>query len=1069
MAETTEFNEIDWKTQEQEDDANLQKLLAESQQDGAGALFDMNRPLETGEKADDAEDFEDISDDDLPEEEEAAGAGDGDVPGLTDDMGTSHDTDDLFGDGRGSSPFDEFDDHDPFQPNGVPQPNIVNAGLTLPSPEEEEEIDLRELNFPEHPRTTNQDPSIPAPAESEEELLKQSWPGFQRGTILNWNQLLPPKPRHIIPKAPEKLPRPVNPTKASLDLAPDEEKSFRNAGPATSNKRKRVQEAEAKGLVAIEDESSAEEDNEEALDYSIPSPIGGVSWTDLEILCGDWESKIDQLRPQPIEQPEELDEWEREMYEGQPTKRRKVVPAERDIINAPRFPAPSFDNFEAATKKSAKRVLLDLNDPHLLLDTLEYSPVKRQRLNATAKASKGGFASSFRSRFNISNDEAYDALKENHQSKVRATLGNVALEHSMPALRLQWPYYLCRLLVNDARSFHRPSIRLEKLLNQPNHFSKPAMRKKKQVKNMPTQEVFKECKDLSLADHYSSATLLEYSEEHPIILSNFGMGNRIINYYRRRDADDSERPQPEDKVGDVTPLLPEDKSPFANFGEVDPGETVRTIHNSMYKAPIFKHETKSTDFLMIRETTGIGGSHWYVRNIDHVFAVGQQFPSMEIPGPHSRRVTNATKTRMRMIALRKMKHSPTHSLRIQEITEHIKDSQDSQNRQKMKEFFDYDKTDKVWKMRENEQIPDESVIRSFIKPEEVCALQAMEVGTRQLQDAGYEVEDEKKTAGGDKQPQEDVDEPADEGQLEKSLTPWRTSRAFLDASQGKAMLMLHGGGDPSGNGLAISMVRTSMKGGYLGALQGPSSTSQLQQERKANGGHGYNVKKQEEKYQSAIREIWDKQKANLSDPTEYEENEDEKREQIEEDARLAASQTPHSMQTPGPYDDSASMVSGHSTLNHSGKALRITRKVINPTTGIVEEVVELIRDKRVWREYLKRVHERDSKSTNIYNIKPTGQNTWDAAEKLRMQKELLRLERNKERRQARERQKSNQLKKAEKASNEPDVASPSATATPIPLINEKAAGTTRKCNNCGQAGHIKTNKKYCPMSPDYAP
>lgn len=963
MAETTDFSEIDWQTQEQEDNENLQKLLAESQQDGAGALFDMNRPLETGEKADDAEDFEDISDDDLPEEEDAAGAGEGDVPGLTDDMGTSHDTDDLFGDGRGSSPFDEFDDHDTYQPNGVPQPGNANGGLTLPSPEEE--IDLRELNFPEHSRTTNQDPSIPAPAESEEELLKQSWPGFERGTILNWNQLLPPKPRHIIPKAPEKLPRPVNPTKASLDLAPDEEKSFRNAGPATSNKRKRVQEAEAKGLVAIVEESSAEEDNDEGFDFSIPSPIGGVSWTDLEVLCGDWESKINQFVSKPIDEPEEpMDAWELEIL-GPSAKRRKTKPAEKDIINAPRFPAPSFDNFEAATQKSAKRVLLDLNDPHLLLDTLEYSPAKRQRLSTTTKASKGGLASSFGSRFNISNDEAYDALKENHQSKVRATLGNVALEHSMPALRLQYPFYKCRLSIKDARLFHRPSISLEKLLHQPISFSKPSMRKKKQVKNLPTQEIFKESKDLSLADHYSSATLLEYSEEHPIVLSNFGMGNRIINYYRRKDADDADRPQPDDKVGDVTPLLPEDRSPFANFGEVDPGETVRTIHNSMFKAPIFKHETKGTDFLMCRQITGINGSSWYVRNIDHLFTVGQQLPSMEIPGPHSRRVTNATKIRMKMIALRKMKHSPNNSLRIAEITEHIKDTSDTQNRQKMKEYFNYDKTDKVWKMKPNELIPEESVIRTMIRPEEVCALQAMEVGTRQLQDAGYEVEDEKKTGGdkgGDKP--EDEDEPVNEGQLEKNLTPWKTSRAFLDASQGKAMLMLHGEGDPSGNGLAISMVRTSMKGGYIGALQGPSSTSQTQmnQDRKANGGHGYNVKKQEEKYQSAIREIWDKQKANLTDPMEYEENEDEEREQMEEDARLGASQTPHSTETPGPFDDSASMASHHSTQNQTGKALRITRKVRN-AQGTLEEVVELIRDKRVYREYLKKKHENDAKNT----------------------------------------------------------------------------------------------------------
>lgn len=70
------------------------------------------------------------------------------------------------------------------------------------------------------------------------------------------------------------------------------------------------------------------------------------------------------------------------------------------------------------------------------------------------------------------------------------------------------------------------------------------------------------------------------------------------------------------------------------------------------------------------------------------------------------------------------------------------------------------------------------------------------------------------------------------------------------------------------------------------------------------------------------------------------------------------------------------------------------------------------------------------------------------------------MERNKERRHARERQKGI----LQKASLEPDAASPSATPAPM---TEKPTGTTRKCANCGQAGHIKTNKKYCPNNSEY--
>jgi len=79
----------------------------------------------------------------------------------------------------------------------------------------------------------------------------------------------------------------------------------------------------------------------------------------------------------------------------------------------------------------------------------------------------------------------------------------------------------------------------------------------------------------------------------------------------------------------------------------------------------------------------------------------------------------------------------------------------------------------------------------------------------------------------------------------------------------------------------------------------------------------------------------------------------------------------------------------------------------------------------------------------------------------RVKKELARLERNKERRHAREKAKGKQLQRA--STIEPgDAGSPS--ATPAPSI-EKPTGTTRKCANCGQTGHIKTNKKLCPKHP----
>ena len=679
-----DFNNIDWDRQAAEDQEQMAKFLNPEPGQDNSDLLDLSRPLEAGDKADDAEDFEDISDDDLPEEEDARVPNDGDLPGLTDDTGTSHDTDDLFGEGgRGSSPFnDEF---------GAQFNTDDLFGDDLP--EEQVDIDeLRRMNFPGFHHEINQDPNIPAPAESREDFIKQLFPGFEKHTHLDWNKILPLNSQTVYGKAPFKPPRPFAPTKVSLDLALDQEKAFRAPGTAQGDKRKRILEAEARGLVAIVDESDNDKSDNEDFDWSRPDPnekIGGVTWADLELICDDWESKINPPQSEQdvveiVEEPQ--DDWEREFL-GASAKRRKLDHKEPDIINAPRYAVPNFDNFEQDTARIAKRVVLDLNDPYLLVDIQRHTPRAKPNGRGVKRGKEGGFAATLKARFNYSNDEAYDALKENHQHKVRATLSNVAVEHSMPALKLQWPYYRVKLLTSEARSFHRPTLKVNKFVGQTIEFAKLGTLKKKAVKGKQTQEIFAKSKDLTLADHYATATLLEYSEEHPTVLSNFGMGNRIINYYRRKDADDPERPIPEDKVGDVSILLPEDKSPFANFGFVDPGETVRAIHNEMYRAPIFKHEPKSNDFLVIRTTTGVNGTTWHVRNIDNLYVVGQQFPSMEIPGPHSRRVTNAAKNRMKMIAYRLIRHHKERKTKIGQVTAHITESSDMQNRQKLKEFL----------------------------------------------------------------------------------------------------------------------------------------------------------------------------------------------------------------------------------------------------------------------------------------------------------------------------------------------------------------------------------------------
>jgi len=87
----------------------------------------------------------------------------------------------------------------------------------------------------------------------------------------------------------------------------------------------------------------------------------------------------------------------------------------------------------------------------------------------------------------------------------------------------------------------------------------------------------------------------------------------------------------------------------------------------------------------------------------------------------------------------------------------------------------------------------------MVSPEQVVLSESMQVGQRHLQDAGY---------SGTADTGDDDDSNLS---IEQQLAPWITTKNFLFATQAKAMLRLHGEGDPTGRGEAFSFVRVSMK------------------------------------------------------------------------------------------------------------------------------------------------------------------------------------------------------------------------------------------------------------------
>ena len=105
-----------------------------------------------------------------------------------------------------------------------------------------------------------------------------------------------------------------------------------------------------------------------------------------------------------------------------------------------------------------------------------------------------------------------------------------------------------------------------------------------------------------------------------------------------------------------------------------------------------------------------------------------------------------------------------------------------------------------WRLKLTLTIPSDVEMLKMLSPEQIVLTESMQVGQRHLQDAGYS-----QTA--DAQPDDDETNLS----VEQQLAPWITTKNFLFATQAKAMLRLHGEGDPTGRGEAFSFIRISMK------------------------------------------------------------------------------------------------------------------------------------------------------------------------------------------------------------------------------------------------------------------
>ncbi|KIK70768.1 hypothetical protein GYMLUDRAFT_32818 [Collybiopsis luxurians FD-317 M1] len=641
-----------------------------------------------------------------------------------------------------------------------------------------------------------------------------------------------------------------------------------------------------------------------------------------------------------------------------------------------------------------------------------------------------------RDKFNLSNDQYYEVAKDGRH-RVRQTFGQLTVEHAYPAQKLQLPFYKTRLSKQEARSFHRPALQFP--LNIELRFTKVRTAKKKKDKagrklgkGGNVGEGLHSTGDLSLRDT-SNFVLWEYSEEHPPIIPNFGMGSVLVNYYRKKDEKDEHVPKFD--LGVPFVLEPQDESPFMKFGSVYPGQTIPALYNNLVRAPLFRHKSKPTDFLVVRSTVK-GESKYYLREIKNLFVLGQSYPVTEVPGPHSRKITNTIKHRLQIIAYKLLRKSAGERLKISRLMKYFPDQNELQMRQRLKEFMEYHRRGPhqgFWRLKPNWNIPSDADMLKMVMPEQVVLTESMQVGQRHLQDSGYG------------QTADNVDGDETNLSVEQQLAPWITTKNFLFATQAKAMLRLHGEGDPTGRGEAFSFIRISMKEIFVKAGE-DYEQKMAEAENRPKSQHRYNVAEQQQIYKSEIERIWKAQFDSLSRKDEPQLTaEDERRDALKTQQLEAQQQQVNREFTPlDPSSRGPSMDRGGSVDPEAHRRVMRIKRLIN---GSWE--TEIVRDPAVIRAYIRNRQLIEEENTMTDSLAPTGDADKDKRAKKRIEEELARMKKNQERRLHR---------KNAKIVKEGGI--------PLLLNRPLKSETTRRCGHCGQMGHMKTNRK-CPRWEEF--
>lgn len=688
--------------------------------------------------------------------------------------------------------------------------------------------------------------------------------------------------------------------------------------------------------------------------------------------------------------------------------------------------------------------VINLKDPKLLLEktTASIADRKQSRPYKIMKKSNNLFKVGdklLKQRFNMSNDHVYEILKKNYKSQIRTNVGSLTIQHAVPAIKLQNPYYKTHQSQEKLRLSNKyPQFFKKMRPGATIAFSKLKTRKRKRDKGKDVAEIFEKSNDLTLGDT-APLFLMEYSERQPIGISKFGMNTKIINYYRKRNDEDQFKPKL--PIGENVILGPQDKSPFWNYGQVNKGEIVKSVFNNMMRAPVFPHKPRYRDYLLVKSQGGnISNPRYYLRDIDNLYVVGQTMPLTELPGPNTRKMNLIIKNRLKILAYRLIKNSPTQSLTLRDIKPFFKESSDIHLRTRLKEFMkfyravDPKESDKrkakagggYWKLKDSENLPEDEQLRKIVTPEDLAMQDFIMAYEKFINDNKLFNIDEKQSS------------------LEEQLAPWNVSKNFLNSIAMRTTIAISGEGDPTGLGEGFNYSRASTVSKKESENDLIYSKLSYQQQKqvakpvivpKSVYTENDSDKSSKSTYEEELKKIWYRQQLSLSIENPYK--------QLGNNANFA--NITHFKKKPM-----------ESSKVPKGKVMKFVRKK-RDVNGIIHRETEYIKDPSLMHAYISYYEQLESDLVTEQLLRDDakkfilGKTEQEKTDKLHamLTKKLSEVsKRSMALTQAQVTKKINKQKKNE--------------TTPVKKPPKERKPSSRTCTACGQLGHIKTNK-ICPL------